>query len=101
MHQQRNKTTKVKPTKNFTTMANNKKHRPICEIACEIKKEWKNVYFGAVPYLNAMLTLCSITDSYGWDSADTIIRYFLANANTWRGEKARTIKKELNEMLKK
>lgn len=28
--------------------------RPISTIADEIRRDWKNVYFGAVPYLNAM-----------------------------------------------
>lgn len=74
--------------------------RPIHEIAKEIKENWDNVYFGAVPYLQAMLTLNSINDKYGWDSADSIIRYFLANAQYWRGEKAKKIKEELKEMIK-
>jgi hypothetical protein len=36
---------------------------------------------------------------YGLDSGDMIVRYFLANASTFRGESARRIKKELNSML--
>lgn len=77
-----------------------KQHRPLSEIAAEIRKDWKNVYFGAVPYLDAMETLNSIEDNYILDSGTTIVIYFLANATTWRGEKAREIKKELNVMLK-
>lgn len=34
--------------------------RPIYEIAREIRKDWTNVYFGAVPYLQAMGSLDSI-----------------------------------------
>jgi len=75
-------------------------NRPIHEIATEIKKDWKNVYFGAVPYLDAMQSLNSITDNYYMDSAKSIIRYFLANAASWRGETARKIKKELLQMVK-
>jgi len=78
-----------------------KRVRPICEIAREIHSDWgKNIYFGAKPYLTAMLSLEKITDKYMFDSADEIVRYFLSNAGTWKGETARRIKKELNEMLK-
>ena len=69
--------------------------RPIYEIAKEIKQDWKNVYFGAVPYLEAMFSLSNIADNYGLDSGKSVILYFLANAGTWRGETARRIKKEL------
>lgn len=74
--------------------------RPLYEIAREIKKDWKNVWFGAKPYLDAMLTLDSIEDKYGLDSGHSIVAYFLGNAAQWRGETARRIKKELNQMIK-
>lgn len=73
--------------------------RPIFEIANEIKNDWKKVYFGAVPYLNAMQQLNSIEDYYGVDSADSVLRYFLANAKTWKGETAKRIKIELKNLL--
>ena len=74
--------------------------RNLSEIANEIRSNWSNVYFGAVPYLDAMSTLDSINDDYGLDSGRSIVAYFLANAGTWRGEVARRVKKELNKMLK-
>jgi hypothetical protein len=80
--------------------------RPLYQIANEIRQNWKksisgtDVWFGAKPYLDAMSTLDKITDNYGLDSGKSIVAYFLGNANTWRGEKAREIKKELNAMLK-
>ena len=74
--------------------------RPICNIAAEIRADWQKPYFGAVPYLSAMLTLYSIDDSYGCDSARSILLYFLANASTWRGDTARKVKAEIREMLK-
>jgi len=74
--------------------------RPLYEIARDIRRDWKKPYFGAVPYLDAMSSLESINDMYMFDSADSVVRYFLANAGTWRGEKAREIKKELKAMLK-
>lgn len=73
--------------------------RPIFEIANEIKNDWKKVYFGAIPYLNAMQQLNSIDDYYGVDSADSVLRYFLANAKTWKGETAKRIKIELKNLL--
>lgn len=82
-------------------MAKKKEHRPLNVIASEIKKDWgSKVYFGAKPYLAAMSQLNTVSDDYGMDSGRSIVNYFLANASTWRGEKAREIKKELNAMVK-
>jgi hypothetical protein len=39
-------------------------------------------------------------DTYGHDSAEDIVLRFLCNATGWRGEDARGIKKELNDMVK-
>jgi hypothetical protein len=75
--------------------------RPLSEIAAEISEDWKKPYFGAVPYLDAMKTLDKITDNYYYDSGESIVRYFLANATTWRGETARRLKAELKAMLKR
>ncbi len=77
-----------------TTMAT----RPLYEIAHEIRRDWKKVYFGAVPYLDAMAQLSSIGDMYGCDDAKGIVLYFLANAQTWRGETAKRVKAELKRM---
>lgn len=74
--------------------------RSVREIAREIRKYWEKPYFGAVPYLEAMLQLEKITDDYYADSGESVVRYFLCNATTWRGEHARRIKAELNAMLK-
>jgi len=74
--------------------------RTLHEIAREVRADWKNVYFGAKPYLDAMSTLNSIKDNYYEDSGESIVLYFLANAQTWRGETARRIKLELNAMVK-
>jgi hypothetical protein len=75
--------------------------RLLHEIAAEIRKDWKTMYFGAVPYVDAMCTLHSMQQSYGMDPAEDIVRRFLANASHWRGEVARRIKAELNSMLRK
>jgi len=75
--------------------------RKLHEIAAEIKQDWQKVYFGAVPYLDAMSALSDITDNYYEDTAQSVVAYFLSNATTWKGETARRVKKELNDMLKK
>jgi hypothetical protein len=74
--------------------------RPICVIANDIQRRWRQPYFGAVPYLGAMLSLDGIKDNYGYDSARSIVLYFLSNATTWRGDDARRLKAELKEHLK-
>ena len=74
--------------------------RPLYEIAADIRKDWgAKVNFGAQPYLDAMATLDSTEDFYGIESAKDIIRYFLSNASSWRGDTAKTIKKELKSMV--
>lgn len=74
--------------------------RPLHVIAREIRQDWKNPYFGAVPYLQAMATLTSVKENYGYDSGKSIVLYFLANASTWRGPVAKRIKAELKQMVK-
>jgi len=77
--------------------------RPLYQIAHEIHRDWgkakHRIYFGAVPYLRAMMELDKITDKYGEDSAKSIVLYFLSNAATWRGEVARRVKAELKRMV--
>ena len=74
--------------------------RTLKEIAKEIRSDWKKVNFGAEPYLEAMETLNSVDDNYYFDDGDSIVRYFLANASSWRGEVAKRVKAELKSMLK-
>jgi hypothetical protein len=74
--------------------------RKIYEIAGEILQQWPVPYFGAQPYLRAMFSLSSLESMYGWDSAGSVVRYFLSNATYWRGPAAKRIKAELRAMLK-
>lgn len=69
--------------------------KAIYQIASIIRSDWKKVYFGAVPYLEAMETLETIDQKYGLDDGKTIVLYFLSNAGTWRGEVAKAVKTEL------
>lgn len=81
-------------------MPNTTGYRTLHAIACDIYMTWPKPYFGAVPYIDAMRRLSDITDKYGEDKAEWIVRYFLSNAGTWRGDDARRIKSELKAMLK-
>ena len=75
--------------------------RPLHQIAREIRRDWgSKVNYAAVPYLDAMGSLSSVDDYYYSDSGDYIVRYFLSNARSWRGPKAKEIKAELKGMLK-
>lgn len=78
----------------------NTNQRELHQIAVDIRLNWLKPYFGAVPYIKAMQTMVSVNDQYYYDTGESIVRYFLANAGTWRGEKAREIKAELNQILK-
>jgi hypothetical protein len=73
--------------------------RPLHEIAADIEYDWTNVNYAAAPYLDALHTLNKITDMYYADTGKSAVMYFLANAGSWRGEKAREIKAELKGML--
>jgi len=71
----------------------------ISEIAVLISKDWKNVNYAARPYLDAMFSLQSASDTYVNDNARSIINYFLNNASTWRGETAKEVKKKLKTLV--
>ena len=75
-------------------------NRSISSIARDIKRVWVKPYFGAKPYLDAMLSLNTINDTYIYDDAKTVIMYFLANASTFRGNDAKILKQELKQLLK-
>ena len=74
--------------------------RNLSTIAREIRIDWKNVNYVALPYLQAMACMETINDKYGFDSARGIVLYFLSNASAWRGTVAKQIKLELKTMLK-
>ena len=73
--------------------------KSLAQIARLIQQDWKKVNYAAAPYLDAMRQLQSVDDAYMYDSGRSIVRYFLGNAGTWRGEVARAIKAELNRRL--
>ena len=74
-------------------------HRPLYKIAAEIRRDWVKVPASANAYLIPMAQLNSVEDDYGLDSGRSVVLYFLSNAGTWRGEKARAIKSELKDIV--
>jgi hypothetical protein len=74
--------------------------RPLYVIAEDIRRNWKKVSPYAEPYLSAMRSLDSIDDNYFFDSARSVVLYFLANAGSWRGDDAKRIKAELKTLCK-
>ena len=75
-------------------------NRPLHEIAREISRTWKSPNYAARPYLDAMRSLSSVSDSYGCEDGKGIVLYFLANAGSWRGPDAKRIKAELKSLIK-
>lgn len=75
--------------------------KSISELADMVRTDWKNPYFGAAPYLEAMLFIDNINDKYIFEDGRTVVTYFLGNANSWRGETARAVKAELKSRLKR
>jgi len=74
--------------------------RQVNTIASEILNHWKKPYFGAVPYLEAMQNLHTVNDMYMYEDGKSIVRYFLSNASTFKGDDAKRLKLELKSMLK-
>ena len=74
--------------------------RPLHTIAAEIRQDWENPHYAAVPYLEALGSLRDLDDSYGADDARSVVLYFLTNAGRWRGPKAKEIKAEASPKVK-
>lgn len=72
----------------------------LATIAGIIAGDWPKMYFGAVPYVQAMSALQGMNDTYGAEDARSIVAYGLANMQTYRGPIARMVKAELNRRLK-
>lgn len=72
--------------------------RSISVIALDIRSDWKKVNYAAKPYLDAMLSINYNGDTFGYDTAEGIVRYLLCNASSYRGEKAKALKDELKTL---
>ena len=53
----------------------------------------------ATPYLQAMLSLDSIHDTYHYDTGEDVVIYAMANLTYWRGDTAKAVKAELRNHL--
>lgn len=77
--------------------------RTVAVVAGEIFHAWGRcqINYAAKPYLAAMLSIHSTspTAMYGADEAQSVVAYFLGNATSFRGEKARALKAELKKMM--
>jgi len=89
----------VELTPEQQTIINSLPAKDISAIAAVIRRDWRNVYFGARPYLEAMFCLSTVNDMYGADSGKSIVSYFLANAGTWKGPIAKAVKTELKKRV--
>jgi hypothetical protein len=78
--------------------------RNISDIAREIEQDWskqgKGVNYAAKPYLQGMFFVNGPNDKYFFDDGKSLVLYFLNNASSYRGEKARELKAELREIIK-
>jgi hypothetical protein len=66
------------------------------EILADHREQGKELYFGAVPYVRAMLALDALDDRFGDEKGADIVPYAVSNLSYWRGETARRVKAELN-----
>lgn len=71
----------------------------VWQVANIITSTWKNPYFAAVPYLDAMKSMNDVDEMYGAESGTMVVLYFLANAQRWRGDVARRVKAELRRRV--
>jgi len=75
--------------------------RAISTIAGDIIAAWgpAKIHFAAKPYLIAMASLQGPGDKYFQDDARSVVRYFLANARSFKGEQAKALKAELKTII--
>lgn len=72
----------------------------LLEIAKVVRDNWEKVNYAAEPYLQAMFELSNVSDAYFQDSGRSVVAYFLANAQSFKGAVAKAVKAELNRRIK-
>lgn len=70
------------------------------EIVRTIRADWRNPYFGAVPYLDALEGLTTWDCTVEFESARALAPYLLNNLKTYKGETARFVKAQLKEVAR-
>lgn len=74
--------------------------RPLCDIAADILAAAPGAQtWAAQPYLDGLSYCWTRHDTYGFDSAESLILYALSNLRSFRGEDARRLKAELKAHL--
>ncbi|USN88847.1 MAG: hypothetical protein H6780_00265 [Candidatus Nomurabacteria bacterium] len=74
----------------------------LSQLADIIMEDWgDSVSRSAYPYVTAMMEIETMADSYGSDSARSIVAYFLSNAEGWESEIAGRVKEEFKLRLEK
>ena len=74
-------------------------HRPLNEIAAEIRRNWPKINSTAKPLVDAMARLHSIRDRFYDEPAVHVLSRFLGQAGTWKGEVATRVKAEMRGIL--
>ena len=75
------------------------KKRMLCEIAKDVRKDWKTINPIANEYLKGLESMQTIKDMYGLEYGDMVVAQFLDKAIGWRGKVARQIKAEIKVHL--
>jgi hypothetical protein len=75
------------------------RHRPLSEIANDVRSDWKPLDRDAEPYLTAMERLDPVTDRFRSESAIEILAKFRLAARGWEGPTAEKIKEEIDQIL--
>ena len=83
------------------TQKEKQRHKPLSQYAAEILGDWSNPPDHVRERLVALKSVDQITGYYGLDPVKTIVLYLLADMRGWRGDTAKRIKKELNDICKK
>lgn len=66
-------------------------------------KHWREKYYFFTAdgsQMGAMLMMNDVNEDFGFDSGKYVVACALGNLQTWKGDKAREIKKELKAMIK-
>ena len=73
--------------------------RRLPQVAADIRRHWAQPYYAAVPYIEAMDNLQSLSGRYGGDDGATVVTNFLSLSGMWSGREADRIKAELRDMV--
>lgn len=76
-------------------------HRPLHEIAREIRADWTDMPVTRSGYVNALANLTNVDEVRYGESGEQSVRDFLEMSKQWTGPVAEKIKNELKEIIRK